>query len=138
MADGEIAALAARAIAIAEEAGATQTRIVAQQARSRRTTRLLAVSVVLDVMLSLFALYLARAQYDVTHAIRGSQLASCTIGNHFRAGQVQLWDHVIAVSTAPPHESSAARAARLAKLAAFHAYVGHQFAPVNCTQLYRR
>ncbi len=68
--------------------------------------------------------------------IRQSQLRACGIGNDFRAGQRQLWNHVIAVSSAPPGETRAEREARLAKLAAFRAYIGRQFRAVSCTALY--
>ena len=135
MTEPDVAALAARAISIAEETTKTQTEIVRQQAKSKRTIRLLAVSVLFDVTLSLFCVFLAVSQHNTTNAIHQSQLTACGIGNQARLGQITLWSHVIDVSAAPAHETPAARAARLARLAAFKAYIGRQFRPVNCARL---
>ena len=136
MGDSDVAALAARAIAIAEKAAETQKAIVAQQGRSKRNIRLIAVSVVLDVALSAGIGVLAVSQIHVSEQIHASQLQACGIGNDFRARQVRLWDHVLAISKAPPGETSAERAVRLAKLAAFRGYVAAQFRPVDCISLY--
>lgn len=104
--------------------------------RSRRVIWLLAVSVVLDITLSAVTVILALGLAGTDHAIRRSQLSACEAGNGFRAGQVALWDHIIAVSSAPPHETPAQREARLARLAAFRAYIAAQFRPADCTRLY--
>ena len=135
MAD-DIGALAARAIAIAEKAASTQDAIVAQQRKSKRTVRLLAVSVILDIMLSVATITLAVNQQNVSRAIHDSQLAACAIGNETRAAQVQLWDHVIGISRPPPGETGAERKARLARLAALRAYVRNTFRQINCAALY--
>jgi hypothetical protein len=132
----DVAALAGRAIAIAETATGTQALILAQQARNHRTVRLLTVSVLLDIALSLFCVGLAVNQHNVSGAIHQSQLNSCAIGNQFRKSQVQLWDHVIAVSAAPAGETAAGRAARLRRIAGVRAYVGRHFHPVDCSRLY--
>lgn len=58
------------------------------------------------------------------------QLCEAINGN--RAQQLILWDHIIAVAHAPPHETPAARAQRLAGLRAFGAFVHKVFAPRNC------
>jgi hypothetical protein len=134
----DVAGLAARAIAIAEGAAETQKAIVAQQGKSRRNIRLIAVSVVLDVALSAGIGVLAVSQIHVSQQIHASQLQACGIGNDFRARQVRLWDHVLSVSKAPPGETAAERQVRLAKLAEFRSYVAAQFRPVNCTVLYGR
>ena len=133
-----VAALAARAIGIAEKAQKTQEAIVGQQARSKRTARLLTVSVALDITLSVVTILLALGQASVSQSIHQSQLNGCAIGNKFRVGQVALWDHVIAVSSAPPRETDAQRAKRTATTTAFRAYVHAQFAPVDCGKLYGR
>jgi len=96
----------------------------------------LVASVILDVGLSVLTVRLYVGQAHVSDDIHASQLHACAIGNDFRAGQRQLWDHVIAVSTAPPGETAAQRQARLAKLAAFRLYIGRQFRPVKCKSLY--
>jgi hypothetical protein len=139
----EMAALANRAIETAEKVSDTQASIVRQQARSRRTLRWLFASVAVDLALSVAMVSLAIAQAHVSAAqarvsaqIHQSQLNACAIGNDFRAGQVRLWDHVIAVSSAPPHETAAERKARLAKVARFRTYVAGHFRPVDCKSLY--
>ena len=145
MADQDVAALADRAIGIAEKAQETQgeivrtqRRIVAQQGRQRHFAYALAVSLVVDIALSVFLIRLDVGQVHVSQAIRRSQFAGCAIGNEFRAGQVRLWDHVIVVSAVPPHETAAQREKRLARLESFRAYVAAQFRPVNCARLYGR
>jgi hypothetical protein len=133
---GSIAALAERAITIAEDATRTQEKIVAQQGRLRRNGRILAVSLATDIVLSVVCLFLALNQAGVSHSIHQSQLAACAIGNQFRATQTQVWEHVLGFSTAPPGETAAQRAKRLAILKAFQAYLTSQFRPVDCTALY--
>jgi len=132
----EMATLANRAVAIAEQVAGTQASIVRQQARSKRTLRWLFASVAVDLALSVAMVTLAVAQAHVSAQIHRTQLSACAIGNEFRAGQIRLWDHVIAVSSPPPRETPAERKARLAKLAAFRAYVAAHFKPVNCKSLY--
>jgi hypothetical protein len=131
-----VAGLASRAIRIAEKAAETQQAIVRQQARSKRTLRWLFVSVAVDLALSAAMVTLGISQAHVSAQIHRSQLNACAIGNDFRAGQVRLWDHVLAVSQAPGGETAAERKARLAKLARFRAYVAAQFKPVDCAKLY--
>jgi hypothetical protein len=133
----EMAALANRAIVIAEQAAGTQASIVKQQARNKRTLRWLFASVAVDLALSIAMVTLAVAQAHVSTAIHQSQLNACAIGNDFRAGQVRLWEHVIALSKAPRDETAAERKARLARLARFRAYIAAQFKPVSCQKLYR-
>ncbi len=86
-----VAALAARAIAIAEQAAQTQGAIVRQQGRSKRTIRLLAVSVAFDIALSVALIFLAVSQRSVSDQIHSSQVTACGIGNSSRVAQVQLW-----------------------------------------------
>jgi hypothetical protein len=152
MAEQDIAALAERAIRIAEQVAGTQAAIVAQQARSKRTVRWLIVSVALDVTLSVAVLLLSFHQGGIQrqlHATQGaqaalirqqheSQLAGCAQANTFRAGQLTVWHHVISISTAPPHETAAQKAARLARLAEFRVFVGRQYRQISCTRLYKQ
>ena len=56
----------------------------------------------------------------------------CQSGNEFRAQQVTLWEHIIAISQPPPHETRAQKRARLATVRAFGAYLHQVFAPRNC------
>lgn len=132
VAGGGIAALAERAITIAEEATKTQGEIVRQQGRLRRNGRILAVSLALDIVLSVVCLFLAVSQAGVSRSIHQSQLNACAIGNKFRATQAQVWEHVLAFSTAPPGETAAQRAKRQD----FQVYLNGKFHAVDCTALY--
>jgi hypothetical protein len=132
-----VSALLERAVTIAGKATKTQEAIVAQQQRSKRTTRWLIVSVALDVALSIVTIALALGQVSASSAIHQSQLNGCAIGNELRAAQISLWEHVFALS-APARETSAQRRQRLATEQTFRAYIRVQFAPVDCVKLYRR
>jgi hypothetical protein len=139
----DIAALAGRAIAIAEQTAATlekivkaQTAIVTTQHRIKVFARWLAVSLAVDIALSVSLLFVVGHQIALTHAIHESQLAACAIGNEFRVSQAQVWGHFITTSTAPPGETAAQRAARLARLAGARTYISHHYLPVNCAILY--
>jgi hypothetical protein len=115
-----------------------------------RRTRVMAwglvASVILDVALSVLAVtvivhqvHAARQLAATIRAVHVSQLRSCAIGNSLRAGQVRLWDHLLALPAAPPQgETAAERAARLERVTAFRVYVHRQFAPVDCRSLYRQ
>jgi hypothetical protein len=128
----DVAALAGRAIQIAEKAAATQKtivetqeKIVSQQAHARSTSRKLVRVIVADVIISVLLLGLA-----VVQAREAQQF--CQQRNAGRATQVQLWDHILAVEKAAPGETAAEREARLAKLAGFRVYVAKHFMPVSC------
>jgi hypothetical protein len=132
----DVAGLAAQALSIARQATETQEKIVTQQGKSRRNIRLIAVSVVLDIALSVSLVFLAVSQAHVSDSIHSSQLAACALGNGFRASQAQVWDHFIARSAAPPGETAAQRTARLRRLADARAYIARHYRPVNCQLLY--
>ena len=143
MAEPDVAALAGRAIAIAEQTAETQrkivtaqTAIVTTQRRIRRFARWLAVSVAVDIVLSVSLIFVVGHQVSLTHSIHNSQLAACGIGNRFRVSEAQVWEHFIATSVAPPGETPAQRAARLARLADARTYIRAHYQPVNCTALY--
>lgn len=108
--------------------------------RSRFQIRLLAAgSAVLAAVLAVAVIALVQSRHASTQAatanakaaaIHASNLASCRSGNGNRAGQVQLWRHVVAV--APPET------ARQRKVdAEFIAYVRHLFASRDCTAIYK-
>src|SRR5258707_5788031 len=69
----------------------------------------LALSVVLDIGLTVITGAVLIHEAHTSQAIHRSQLEACGIGNGFRAGQRRLWDHVIAVSQAPPGVTPAER-----------------------------
>ncbi len=143
MAEPDLAELATRAIAIAEQTAATQARIVRAQAaivvtqhKIKLFSRWLAGSLALDIALSVTLFFVVGHQVSLTHSIHESQLAACAIGNQFRRSQQQVWDHFIATSTVPPGETAQERALRLARLADARTYIAGHFQAVNCTALY--
>ncbi len=141
--NGEPGSDAAEALSIAKQLRDLISQILERLAdavkygkQTRRISWFLGVSLAFDIGLSVVTGAVLIHEAHNSQAIRRSQLQACAIGNGFRAGQRQLWDHVIAVSAAPPGETRAQREARLAKLAAFRVYIGRQFHPVDCVKLY--
>jgi hypothetical protein len=91
------------------------------------------------VFLFILSFLLAGASYYLsTSAVRGevgsraSVVQLCRAGNESRAQQVTLWEHLVAISPPPPHQTARQRARRLAVTRAFLAYVRHVFMPRNC------
>ena len=66
---------------------------------------------------------------------RASVVQLCETGNGFRAQQVTLWEHIIAISAPPPRETPAQHRARAALLASFRQYVRQVFAARDCSRL---
>ena len=100
------------------------------------------------VFLFLFTLILGAANLIFTardvNAVRGSLAASqhaeasvkqlCLAANESRSQQIALWDHILSISQPPPHETPAEAARRAMAERQFKAYVGHVFAPRDCTR----
>jgi hypothetical protein len=63
---------------------------------------------------------------------RASVVQLCETGNGFRAQQVTLWTHLIAISQPPPHQTAAQRKQREALTRKFLAYVRTVFAKRDC------
>jgi hypothetical protein len=66
-------------------------------------------------------------------ANRATVLQLCETSNDFRAQQITLWTHLIAISTPPPHETAAQKRQRQALIAEFLGFVRKVFAPRDCT-----
>jgi hypothetical protein len=64
---------------------------------------------------------------------RASVVQLCHAGNESRAQQITLWTHLVAISAPPAHETAAQKAVRARRTSEFLAYVGHVFAPRNCS-----
>lgn len=95
------------------------------------------------VFLTLLTFLLAGTAYHLSvSAVQGSIASRATViqlcqaGNEFRAQQVTLWTHLVAISAPPPHQTPAQRRARQAFISAFLAYVRQVFAPRNCSARY--
>lgn len=122
-------------------------RLNADGRRNRHLIRWLAVSLALDVILTVVVAVFAVQAHDATAAAQGarqyaaavhsSQVAACRIGNQLRSKEVQLWDHLAAISSPPPHLSKAQLAVQRQKVAALLAYVRRTFPVLNCQALYR-
>lgn len=108
-------------------------RIEAVAARERRTRRLtwgLAVSIILDVTLTVVVSVLSANALSQGSTLHRSQLAACAIGNQTRLGDVELWGYVLRLSAKSPNSDQA-------QLRMFKAFVDTTFAPVDCAGLYR-
>lgn len=109
--------------------------VAGREARTRKITWALAVSLVLDVALTIVVTVLTFAAIHDTSAVRtaqaglhASQLAACAAGNQSHAEQRQLWGHVIAQAAAGPGSNKTG-------LDQFQAYINRTFAPVDCAKL---
>lgn len=94
-----------------------------------------AVAVLFVLVLAIGGLNLLFTAHEV-NAVRAAQVSVvqlCQAGNESRAQQVSLWDHLVAISRPPPHETPAQARKRLATTRAFLAYIRKVFAPRNCT-----
>ena len=115
--------------------------------RSRRHIFALAVSLLLDVALTvvvaIFAVQAHSASTSASHAdatvaeLHATQVAGCQAGNAERAEQTALWTHLAAISKPPPHLTRRQLAANKREIAALLAYVKHTFAPRDCQKAYR-
>lgn len=99
---------------------------------SRRTRKLiwgLAVSLALDITLSVIIAILSVSALSASSAVHRSQLAACAIANQTRVQQIQLWQFVITLSQQQPD-------ANKAELRTFEAYLHKTFGSVDCRKLY--
>ena len=130
-----------------EDVDAELKRLNAYGRTSRHLIAGLAVSLLLDVILTIvvavFAVQAHEANSRATiagataSAIHSSQISACQIGNQLRVRQVGLWEHLIAVSQPPPQETAAQKRQRAKTAAAFLVYVKKTFPRLNCQQVYR-
>jgi len=91
----------------------------------------LAVSFVMDVVLTIVVALLSVSSLSQASAIHVSQLTACSIGNESRVAQIQLWGYVLQLAGSPKTPAEEERDRK------FLAYVNRTFAPVNCAQLYK-
>lgn len=104
--------------------------------------RMLTVSVVLDVVLSVGLGLVAFNAHDasvkasnatsVASQTRQSQFAVCTAGNAARAGQIELWHYVLTLIDVG---NSVQTPAQQAYLMAFREYIDDLFASRDCNHL---
>lgn len=93
--------------------------------RGRRVIAALAVSLIIDVALTVVV--------SITAAqVHATQISSCQTGNQTRAKEILLWEHLAALSITP--ETTAKQRAADDQLLAF---IRVTFAPKNCVAIYR-
>jgi DNA-binding GntR family transcriptional regulator len=115
------------------------SRLQAYGKRNRHLIWATIISIALDLALTVvlvFAYSTANSAREAATAQHASLLAACAAGNQSRAEQVQLWDHLGAISKPAPGSTKAQVARQKAQIAAFLAYVRHVFASRDCTKIY--
>lgn len=122
-------------------------RLNADGRRSRHLIWWLAVSLALDIALTVVVAVLAVEAHDAAAtaqgarqyaaAVHSSQIGACRIGNTLRAKEVQLWSHLASLSSPPPHSTKAQRAVQARRIAALLAYVRRTFVQLDCQAIYR-
>jgi hypothetical protein len=101
--------------------------------RDRRRLIVLAVSVVLDIVLSIavaFFAFTATSAKSTAEQNRHDARVTCQATNEARVQQIQLWDFVLNLSA-----SGMQTPAEKARAQQFRAYVARVFAPRDCGQL---
>lgn len=102
---------------------------------SQGAARAFAVLSILTVLLSGAAYWFAQRAVQGEIASRATVVQLCEAGNTARAQQQALWEHIIAISVPPPHETPAQKQHRELAVRKFEAYVRTVFAKRNCQQL---
>jgi hypothetical protein len=98
--------------------------------------RAVVVLFVLAFLLSGASWWLSVRAVQGEFANRATVLQLCETSNDFRAQQVTLWTHLIAISPPPPHETAAQKQQRQATIRVFLRYIRHVFAPRDCAANY--
>lgn len=103
-------------------------------AQSRRLIRMLAVSLVFDVCLSIgLGLVAWRSNHSADQA-RKATIAACESGNAVRKAEVQLWDYVLTFPPSRP-ETPQEKTTREQQTKKFQDYVHMTFAQRNCDSI---
>ena len=98
--------------------------------RDRRRVRILIASVIFDLVLSVavgFFAVTAVSAKGQSEENRNTSRIACQAGNDARAGQIQLWDYVLSVSS-----NKGQTAEEKARAEAFRSYVKNLFKPRDC------
>jgi hypothetical protein len=95
--------------------------------------RAVVVLFVLAFLLSGASWWLSVRAVQGEFANRATVLQLCETSNGFRAQQVTLWTHLIAISPPPPHETAAQKQRRQELIAGLLAYVRKVFKARDCT-----
>jgi hypothetical protein len=106
--------------------------------QNRHLIKVVAVSVVLDVLLSLglaYAVHRADQASAAASRAASTQVVTCRSSNAARAVQTDLWNYVLAAFPPPLAETEAERTQREITTTKFKAYVANAFAQRDCDQL---
>lgn len=108
---------------LTEEVRLLRTSLTDQIAIRRKHSRRVGILAIM------FAIMLSITLFS-SWQLRQSQLGACQIGNDTRAKQVQLWTHVISISSSDETQQQRQQAT------AFLWYVRNTFHQLNCAQIY--
>lgn len=98
--------------------------------RSRRLIRAAAISIVLDVILSLALGFISFQAREASHNAASAIKLNCQSGNEARANQIELWTAVFALPQARPPSPDAAFA-----YDQLRTHINDIFAPRDCNAL---
>ena len=121
------------AVAVSElntNMAATVTGLAGVVKKDRRRVRWLALSVALDVLLSVRFGYIALQTRQAQQAVdqnASNAVVTCEVGNQARANQVQLWSYILTLSGNTP--------AQQAQVEKVKVYLLQVFAPRDCSDL---
>ena len=103
--------------------------------RTRHYIRWLVISIALDVLLTFGLGYVGFQGHEAANqALQDahSTKAFCVSSNVARAENLELWDHLFAVSSPPKTKEGAA------KLKELRVYIDHTFAPRDCSNIVQK
>lgn len=100
--------------------------------RNRRNIRLLALSVMFDVLLSIglgaFAYQVHQLSANTAATTSEQQMSTCNAGNQARALNAELWNYILSQPSGPQ------TADQSATVTSFKAFIANIFTPRDCTK----
>jgi hypothetical protein len=106
--------------------------------RNRRLIRVMAASLVFDVLLSLglaFAVHRAQEASDRASRAASATVVTCRSSNEARAVQTDLWDYILTQFNQSIAETPAESAERSVNVGKFKVYIATAFAQRDCDAL---
>jgi hypothetical protein len=101
--------------------------------RTRLITRMLILSLLIDVALTITIGFLASSSVSQSNAVRGFQVTSCNTNNQQKADQINLWTLIVHIVFAPLPGESAFEKAQAARESAELLDVVHKtYTPLKC------
>lgn len=113
--------------------------LVRDAKRRRRQIIALAISLVVDCLLTIGFGFLAIQARDTANEVQKNQasiISSCQVGNEFRKTEASLWEHIIAIQPVDQGQLTPAQQAQRDKtIADFQQYLKTTFAPRDCNNI---